>query len=57
MPPKRLGAAETDLRTLARVPGGSGGNLAGSAQLRFTATPNDPIGLVHEDSWRIAEYR
>jgi hypothetical protein len=57
-PPNRLGAAEIELRTLVRVPGGSGGNLADGAELRFAAMPNDPIGLVHEDGqWRIAEYR
>ena len=57
-PPKRLGAAEIDLRTLVRVPGGSRGNLADGAELRFAAMPNDPIGLVHErGQWRIAEYR
>jgi hypothetical protein len=57
-PPKRLGAAEIELRTLVRVPGGSGGNLADGAELRFAAMRNEPIGLVHEDGqWRIAEYR
>ena len=57
-PPKRLGAAEIDLRTLVRVPGASGGNLADGAELRFDAMPNDPIGLVQEDGqWRIAEHR
>lgn len=57
-PPKRLGAAEIDLRTLVRVPGDSGGNLVDGAEPRFAALPNDPIGLVHEDGqWRIAEHR
>jgi hypothetical protein len=57
-PRKRLGAADIDLRTLVRVPGGSGGNLADGAELRFATMPNDPIGLVHEDGqWRIAKYR
>ena len=57
-PPKRLGAAEIELRTLVRAPGASGGNLADGAELRFAAMPNDPIGLVHEDGqWRIAQYR
>jgi hypothetical protein len=57
-PPKRLGAAEIELRTLVRVPSASGGNLAEGAELRFAAMPNDPIGLVNEGGrWRIAEYR
>lgn len=57
-PPKRLGGAELDLRTLVSVPGASGGNLADGAGVRFAAIPNDAIGLVHEGGqWRIAEYR
>jgi len=57
-PPKRLGAAEIDLRTLVGVPGDSGGNLVDGAELRFAAMSDVPIRLVHEDGqWRIAAYR
>jgi hypothetical protein len=57
-PPKPLGAAEIDLRTLVSVPGGSGGRLGDGAEQRFALDAQDPIGLVHEDGqWRVVEHR
>jgi hypothetical protein len=39
------------------VPGGTGGNHADRAELRFAAMPNDPIRLVKRGQWPTARHR
>jgi hypothetical protein len=56
--PKHLGAPQIDLAEFVDVPSQTTGALAEGAELRFTAIPDRPIGLVEEGgTWRIAKYK
>jgi len=55
--PKKLGPPKIDLRQVIDVPSQSTGGLAGGAEVRFPAIPNQPIGVLQDEGqWRIAKY-